>query len=265
MSRLGTLVLAEAFAWRKTGDAHVRSHTKETNVSDYQKRITATFLQHCSPDKAYEWLSTHWRSPEGASGGLAQRWELERERKVLEYLLLRRKNPLIDLGLAQFGCTPYVLRTVFARGGAGVRCAVLVHPLLFDSSLLREDSVINLRAIVKRSNRRELEALALNAHLPDTFYEHLLKRTEYFAELSERDYQFMLDRLGDNARLATPYDNTYVDGYRDYKYHSVFTAAWQLTATVPTTQEWAAVLVHLLYKAQMPVGFQEVEQVIERW
>lgn len=227
-------------------------------MSDYQKRITATFLQHCSPDKAYEWLSTNWRSPEGASGGR----ELERERKVLEYLLLRRKNPLIDLGLAQFGCTPYVLRTVFARGGAGVRCAVLANPLLFDSSLLRANS---LRAIVKRSNRRELEALALNAHLPDAFYEHLLKRTEYFAELSERDYKFMLYHLGDNARLATPYDDIYLDGYRDYKYHSVFTAAWQLTATVPTTQEWAEVLVHLLYKAQMPVGFQEVEQVIERW
>jgi hypothetical protein len=234
-------------------------------VSDYQKRITATFLNHCSPDKAYEWLSTNWRSPEGARASLSERWELERERKVLEYLLLSRKNPLIDLGLAQFGCTPYVLRTVFARGGAGVRCAVLANPLLFDSSLLREDSVINLRAIIKRGNRRELEALALNAHLPDAFYEHLINRTEYFAELSELDYKFMLYRLGDNARLSTPYDDTYLDGWDDYKYHGVFTAAWQLSATVPTTQEWAAVLVHLLYNAQLPVGFKDVEHVIERW
>ncbi|MCJ7503011.1 MAG: hypothetical protein MUP80_08125, partial [Acidobacteriia bacterium] len=234
-------------------------------MSDYQKRITATFLQHCSPDKAYEWLSANWRPSEGARGGFSERWELERDRKVLEYLLLRRKNPLIDLGLAQFACTPYVLRTVFARGGAGVCCAVLANPLLFDSSLLREESVINLRAIVRRGNRRQLEALALNAHLPDAFYEHLINRTEYFAELSERSYKFMLYHLGDNARLSTPYDDTIIDGVLDCQYHMVFTAAWQLSVTVPTTQEWAAVLVHLLHKAQPPVGFEEVEQVIERW
>jgi hypothetical protein len=234
-------------------------------VSDYQKRITATFLKHCSQDKAYEWLSTNSKLSEGLKEGFSRRHELERERKVLEYLLLRRKNPLIDLGLAQFACTPHVLRTVFARGGPGVRCAVLANPFLFDSSVLREDSVINLREVVIRGNRRELEALAVNAHLPDEINEHLINRTEYFAELDDHNYKFMLYRLGDNSRLSAIYDDTFFDGYSDYKYHKVFTAAWQLCATVPTTQEWAAVLVHLLYKAQSPIGFKEVGQVIERW
>lgn len=197
--------------------------------------------------------------------GFSGRYELEGERKVLEYLLLRRKNPLIDLGLAQFACTPHVLRTVFARSGAGARCAVLANPFLFGFSLLGEGSTINLREIVSRGNRRELEALALNAHLPDDFYEHLISRTEYFSDLDDRNYKFMLYRLGDNARLSAPYDETFLDGYSDYKYHKIFTAAWHLCATVPTTQEWAAVLVHLLYKAQLPVGFEEIGQVIERW
>ena len=230
-------------------------------MSDYEKRIAATFLKYCSPDKAYEWLSAKSVSTEGAKGSFSRRWEPERERKVLEYLLLRKKDPLIDLGLAQFGCTPYVLRTVFARGGAGVRCAVLVNPFLFGLF----DSVIDLREVVIRGNRRELEALALNAHLPDQFYEHLISRTEYFAELDDRNYKFMLFHIGDNARLSAPYDETILDGHSNYTYHKVFTAAWQLCATVPTTQEWAAVLDHLLHKAQSPVGFKEVEQVIERW
>jgi len=241
----------------------VRSH-KGTTVSDYQKRITATFLKHCSQDKAYEWLSANSKSLGRLEGGFSHKYgEPARERKVLEYLLLRRKNPLIDLGLAQFACTPHVLRTIFARGGPGVRCAVLANPFLFGSSLFRE--VIDLRKVVIRGNRRELEALAVNAHLPDQFYEHLISRTEYFTELDDRNYKFMLYRLGDNARLSVPYDETFLDGYSDYRYHEVFTAAWQLCATVPTTQEWAAVLVHLLHKAQSPVGFKEVGQVIERW
>jgi len=234
-------------------------------VSDYQKRITATFLKHCSQDKAYEWLSANSKLSEGLKEGFSRRYELERERKVLEYLLLRRKNPLIDLGLAQFACTPHVLKTAFARGGPGVRCAALANPFLFDSSLLPEDSVINLREVVIRGNRRELEALAVNAHLPDEFYEHLINRTEYFAELDDRNCKFMLYHLGDNSRLSATYDETFLDGFSDYMYHEVFTAAWQLCATVPATQEWAAVLVHLLYKAQSPVGFKEVGEVIERW
>ena len=198
--------------------------------------------------------------------GIARKYDLERERKVLEYLLLRRKNPLIDLGLAQFACTRHVLRTVFARGGPGVRCAVLANPFLFDALLLlRENSVINLREVVNRGDHRELEALALNSHPPDEFYEHLLNRTKYFADLNDKNYNFMLYRLGDNARLSTPYDDTFLSGWREYTYNKVFSLAWQLCETVPATQEWATVLVYLLYKAQPGLEKGKVPQVIERW
>lgn len=232
-------------------------------MRDYEKRITETFLSNCSPDKAYEWLSANAEALVGV--GVSRLWDLKRERKVLEYLLMRRKNPLIDLGLAQFGCTPYVLRTVFSRGGAGVRCGILANPLLFDHELLSEDPVINLKAVAKRGNRRELEALALNSHLPDSFYEDLVNRKGHCSELSDHDHKIMLYRLGENPRLSASYDDTYLDGYKDYKYHSVFTAVWQLAATVPATQEWAAVLVHLLHKAKPPIGLKDIPQIIERW
>ena len=143
-------------------------------MSDYKKLITATFLAHCSPDKAYKWLSENWKAPQGQVFNFWERSKLSRDRKILEYLLLRRKNSLIDLGLAQYGLTPYILRKVFARGRAGVRCSVLANPVLFDSSILRSAPVVDLAAVVKRGNRRELEALALNPYLPDEFYEHLL-------------------------------------------------------------------------------------------
>jgi hypothetical protein len=246
-------------------------------VSDYQICITSTFLTHCSPDKAYEWLSAQAMASKESQGGFAPS-----ERGALEELLLGRKNRLIDLGLAQFAYSSHVLRTVFARGDVGVRCAVLANPFLPFYSLLQE--------IVMRGNRCELEALALNAHLPDEFYEHLINRTEYFAELDESNYKFMLYHLGDNARLSTPYDRTIIDGWSEYRYDEVFTAAWRLCTTVPATQEWAAVLEHLLQKAHPPVGllrFEEdtslatlisidqgcwkstfaatVQQVIERW
>lgn len=229
-------------------------------MSDYQKRITAAFLMNSSPDKAYEWLSANWKSSEEKK--FFQKFNLGRERKSLEYLLLRRKNPLIDLGLAQFGCSPYALKTVFNRGNTGVRCAVLVNPQLFETDF---NAVIDLKEIINRRNRRELEALASNSHLPDAFYMHLINRTDYFSDLGESDFQLMLCQLGDNLRISTPYDETYLCGYSDYSYHNVFTAAWQLAATVPVTLEWAVVLCKLLRKAQAPVGLEGLEQIIERW
>jgi len=231
-------------------------------MRNYEKRITATFLTHCSPDKAYQWLFENWR---GKSSDFVERGELKDERKVLEYLLYRRRDSLIELGLARYGYTPLVLKKLFVRGRTGVRCAVLANPTLFDSSLLSDSPLVDLAGVVSGARRSELEALALNPYLPDEFYEHLIERKEYFCGLTERDYQFMLHRLGDNPRLSTPYDATYMHGWSDYKYHSVFTAAWKLAATVPTTQEWAAVLNNLLRNALPPSGFDNIEEVLQRW
>ena len=155
---------------------------------------------------------------------------------------------------------------VFNRGNAGVRCAVLSSPYLIDQSFLSDrESLIELGMVVTQGNHSELEALALNPHLPDKFYVHLLERTGYFAELDERNYMFMLYNLGENARLSTPYDDTFLDGWSDFTYHEVFKAAWQLSTSVPANQEWAYVLMSLLRKTQPPVNFENVEEVIERW
>jgi hypothetical protein len=233
-------------------------------VRDYQKRITATFLNSCSPEAAYEWLKRNWK---GHDGGIeTRRYGFEIERKKLESLLLRRKHPLIDLGLAEYACSSYVLKRVFARGGGGVRCAVLASPYLFLPSPIGDaEPLVGLMTVVKRGNRRELEALALNPNLPNKFYENLLTRAEYFAVLEDRDYQLMLSWLGDNPRLATENEDTQWDGYADYRYNRVFTVAWQLTATAPTTEVWATVLWRLLHKAKHPVGFENIESIIERW
>lgn len=228
-------------------------------MSSYQTRITATLLKHCSPHKAYEWLSTNQVTQKEFKYFFS---EVGRERTILERLLLRRRHPLIDLGLAQFGCAPRTLNTVFARGDKGVRCAVLANPLLFDFLT----PAVDLEEVVRRGAPQEIEALALNANHVDSIFSNMINRTEYFSGIDERNYKFLLSRLGDNPRLSTPYDDTYyLDGMSDYGYHKVFTDAWELTMTVPATQEWAHTLVDLLYKAEPPIGIENIEQIIDRW
>lgn len=237
-------------------------------MRDYEKRITATFLSTCSAQKAYEWLSEYSKASTVSDVTVARVWGLARERRVLEYLLLRRKDKLIDLGLAQFSYTPHVLRTVFARGTSGIRCAVLANHLLNELDHLGRKPVFDLSMIATLGNRDELEALALNPHLPNLLYEHLLDRTAYFAGLDELNYKFMLSRLGENIRLSTPYEkagSTIWPWSKEHEYNGVFSKAWRLTTRVPATEEWAEVLLKLLHKAEGGLRKEEIAQTIARW
>ena len=64
--------------------------------------------------------------------------------------------------------------------------------------------------------------------------------------------------------MSAPYDETYLDGYSDYSYHKVFSCAWQLAATVPTTPRWANVLYYLLNTCHPPHGVDPTA-MIKRW
>jgi hypothetical protein len=52
--------------------------------------------------------------------------------------------------------------------------------------------------------------------------------------------------------------------YRQYSYHKVFTAAWQLAGTVPITPRWANVLYYLLINCQPPTNIDPLP-MIQRW
>lgn len=231
----------------------------------YEKRITASFLWNCSPEQAYEWLSKHWEAPKvGGFRGFA-RAEFDSVRKPLEYLLYRRNDPLIDIGLAQYGYVSSVLKRVFRRGDSGVRCAILASPALLGCGLLQNDPLFDLSAVVRKGHFSELEALASNPYMDTNFYEDLLKRQNYFAELTDKNFQIMVYRLGENPRLRTEYDEDYFDGSADYQYNRIFNTAWELAANVPATQEWAYILNHFLSDTVLPFNFDNKTQVIDRW
>ena len=231
----------------------------------YEKRITASFLWNCSPEKAYEWLSKNWEVPKvGGFRGFA-RAEFDSARRPLEYLLYRRNDPLIDIGLAQYGYVSSVLKRVFRRGDSGVRCAILASPALLGCGLLQNDPIVNLSAVLEKGHFSELEALASNPYMNTDFYENLLNRQKYFAELTDKNFKIMVYHLGDNPRLATEYDEDFFDGWADYHYNRIFKTAWELAANVPATQEWAYILNHFLSDTVLPFNLDNKTQVIDRW
>src|ERR1700733_12705159 len=58
---------------------------------------------------------------------------------------------------------------------------------------------------------------------------------------------------------------SYLDGWSNYSHHSVFKAAWELTATVPNTPRWANVLCVLLRNCEPPPTSFDPIPVLSRW
>jgi hypothetical protein len=110
----------------------------------------------------------------------------------------------------------------------------------------------------------ELCALVTNPNLADEIFKACFEKGGVFEGLSDEAFQTILVAVSDNERLMTPYDDTWMDGYADYSYHSVFEAAWKLTLTAPVAARWANVLYHLLYRCLPPHGF-DANAAIARW
>ena len=229
----------------------------------YQKRIEATYLSHCTSQAAYDWLADH-QSPPGELASL-----FEDHPTVLEYLLLRRKDPLIDLGLARFARSSSIIRRVYRRGGVGVRCAALsnsnVGPNLFTFLGQGWLNGSGLKDLVEIGTEAELEALVKNPSITDEAVERLLTRGQEFAEISDIRFLKALVWLGENPRISKPYDRRHLDGYAEYSHNNIFNLVWELARSLPTDKDHAAVLCRLLDKAQRPVRFEKIQQVIERW
>jgi|GEM_PF-1245842 len=230
----------------------------------YQQRIEAAFLAHCSPQAAYDWLFDR-----RYTGDEVPPWLVETP-ETLEYLLVRRKHSLIDLGIARFGHFLPMIRKVFRRGDLGARCAALANPHVgprtrnnrINEGWLQEDELENL---VRRGSEAELEALVTNRFMNDDAFECLLERKEEFGKLSEEKYTKALIWLGKNPRMSAEHDRRILDGWAEYSHGRVFSLAWELARHLPTTKANAYVLYKLLEHTALPVGYDHPEEVLERW
>lgn len=223
----------------------------------YQQRIEAAFLTRCTPQAAYDWLFVR-----RYTGDEKPPYRSETQ-KVLEYLLVRRNDPLIDLGIARFGHSGETIRRIFRRGDSGIRCAALSNPHSgsYHGWLEKDD----IEEIIRSGKKAELESLAKNRFLNDDALEQLIERKEQFTDLSDDQYIKMLIWLGGNPRMSADYDERIIDGWAEYRHGSVFTLAWDLARHLPVTETIAYVLYELLKGTALPVGYDNPEEVLERW
>ncbi len=191
--------------------------------------------------------------------------------------LLSRDDPRIDISLARYSPFKGVCLRIWEKHqkneqpDTGYRCAILSNhavakgffnefPVFLFGSISKTIEWIN------RGDETELFALFSNPALESSFLREVIERKGEWANISDDRLWRIVTVLGSNSRMSTPYDDSWLDGYSDYLYHSVFDAAWQLAEKVPTTPQWAAALWVLYDKLIVrPYALKDPLEVIKRW
>jgi hypothetical protein len=220
-----------------------------------QSVIEAKFLSVCTSSEAVAWLREKRQGTTRLNSIFCEGNDSQEE------ALVARCDPYIDFSLARYGMCAKAGKEVYARGDTAIRYTFLAcfpnggFATLFDNFDLADESPKTVD---------ELSALVSNPSLTDDLLKQCFEKKKLFEHLSEEEIQTVLVAAADNPRLVTPYNETFMDGWSDYSYHSVFSAAWKLAETAPNTMRWASVVYHLLNRCLSPVDFNSTV-AIPRW
>ncbi len=168
----------------------------------------------------------------------------------IEPILLKKKEPLINLAIAQYGTNPEVVEALFKEGNKAIRLAALSNPIALRGGFSpgfspTHESWISteiVKELLKTGTSEEIAALFSNPHLDSDFLVELYEKKGVFELVEDNKWQAMVAATIGNERLRTPYDDSRLDGYADYRWNEVFDALWNLSLKVPVTEVWAGIL-----------------------
>ncbi len=194
------------------------------------------------------------------------------DEEVEETLRLRR-DPLVDLTLAQFGRHIDSVRPIFKNAvpGSALRLATLSNRNFskatfshFPSDLF-EELEEEIQWLID-GEEVELAALFGNPTLSNRFLRAILEQNAEFARVPDDRFRYIVSILAYNTRLSTPRESIYMDGQDEYDYDSVFHAAWALSMKAEQTIQWAHALSRL-YANVLSKGSYMMKplEVAERW
>jgi hypothetical protein len=217
--------------------------------------VTQKLLSVCPSEKAVDWLNQRRKQ--------RRSWPLGRddETDLYESVLLNRADCYIDFGLAQYGTSSGIAKQLYARADEALRCVILANTPNggFNYSL---ENVVAEPSVERLG---ELHALMSNPHLPSSLFQQCFARHGVFGKLTEDEFRELIIQVADNPRLSTPYDESgWMDGWVQHDHNKVFSDAWNLANSMPTTEPWAYALWMLLRQTQRPPGFKP-KPAINRW
>ena len=227
----------------------------ETWQTEYQ-------IANSSPEYIFEWLKEYG----------SQKFILASDFVDLEHTLLARNNKLINFGLALYATEPSVVYQLYQTGEHTIKRACLsgrsVKRVFLKNSWVMEHGVLS-HIIANYEDEGALELLQAifeNPFLPDSVLVDLYTKNDIFADVEEDVWVCIVGLTYRNKRIATPCDDSIIDGYDEYQYNEVLHSAWRLFETIPVTTDNARMLVFLSENLVPSRPYDmDVLNVIQRW
>ena len=201
------------------------------------------------------------------------------ESHLLEYILLRRKRPAINLALSQHGRSGTILQRLYSYAADTVKVVACSNASLFVGETvgnrLPKESL--LWVILFRGPIAEVRAICENPHLDAGIYTAIIESWKPEAEreidktyLPEDRYIAVLNFLALNSRMPQSREESaerhYMDGFAAYNYNKFYTSAWKLAETAPVTPAWSNALAKLFKNLHVPFKcIDDIDAVIARW
>lgn len=236
---------------------------REPAISVLEAQLAAS-----TADRVLAWLETRAGRPKDSPADTDPQ---------VEKSLLARNNPLISLGLAQYGIEDDTVKTLFNSTDPAyrpaLRLAVLSNQALATHQAYHSGNLVealighrrNASEWLPQLSNEELRALFKNPTLDDNFLIDFLEQKKSWQELEERRQIFVLRALAKNPRMTAHYDSALMNGYAEYKHSAVFSAAWQLAETAPVKIQWCWALYELLRHTAASSMMKEPLAVAKRW
>ena len=221
-------------------------------------------LMVASPEFVYHQLKFY--------GECVGRWDGKEE---LEKLLLQRDDKLINLALGQFATRKSIIQELYNQASAdtaeadadkerynlGLRVACLSNRH-FDDLFNWPD--FDLNALMLRGLTPEMAALLTNPTIPSKVLEALFEKSDYFAEVDETNWLWMIQTAAKNERLNI--DKATRDG-PDMGLWGIQKAIFGFLETVAVTTHSAHAAIDLLSRldGQHATWPDEIAHVLARW
>lgn len=188
--------------------------------------------------------------------------------------LLARREPLIDLALAQYGANTDVLVELYQRSLAGtgdavldlgIRVAALANQLA-PSRFFETNPVVNadeLKRLAIDGTEEETEALLTNP-MTRSYVGDLYRRKPPFDSLNDDRFLALVHTSIRNPRLT--FDDSTEDG-PDLTLMDISRGIDELLLGVPVTERWLRELNYLLFNflPESTRGNKNLIQVVDRW
>lgn len=228
-------------------------------------------LLNSSADYVFEWLKSN-------AIQVQECCFLNEDRESLENALLARNENLINLGLALFCRAPSVGFKLYESGDHTIKRAALsglsVKPVVGgEITWILHESVLPriIYRLEKECASEDFELIKVilsNNSIPDDILLSLYKKDCLFSSISDNLWIKLLWESVNNKRISTPYKETSAgifDGFDEYRYNSLFHAAWALFEHLPATHINARFLSLLSERIVPEVGSLNFEELVVKW